>query len=720
MRSILSCICIALALTGCGDDQDTSQATSTASAGGAPSSPPSIVRNGAAAGFVVRTLSSATSTSIRTTSITPPSSAAVSSVAPTSAVSAISANSATLSTSAGGLNSSGNGASATQAPAASAAQVSGTLSKAPPVASGTTTSPSSASQSSGQATSSKTSGSTGTATPTVAASAPSAAIAAPTNSSSVSAATAPSAPAAGSAAQTSGSAAQTSGSAAQTSDSPSQTLTPTAAGTGWKTMSLVDLVTSSKANCTVQSSTLIACAGPLQVTALTNTTVDGAGVEIQFSDPTTGNSGITLTSANGAVLTNFKISWLGGGVRDAIVPGVNRLQSLGNVVACSNNQSGGVIALDLALNGTQPLYALSVWDNVKGWPWYQSASGDPEIYFPTNTTAQFSNGRSGCLPSLATFVGSRVLVRHTVTNHAFHCLGCQNITVQNVTIFSSPDMGFVFENGGSNISLINNVIAPRCSPNCALAEPSLIADAAHFADVSGNILLENNDFGWQGDDGLNVTGLLEPANLAQTQSGTGRWLQVGAGWQSRLWSMTVGSSLSLFDAGLASLGTVNILAVDPASGLIEVSSLPPSTTNFIIARTDGIPKNVVIRGNQFHDSRARGILIGGSNALISNNLIERVTMEAILVDADTGPWYEGPGAQNVTIQDNTIASVNRFPATAYPDAISAGISIPVGFSGSVGTPIQGIVVQSNSVTSVYTNPNALVSMGLGALGTILQ
>jgi len=79
------------------------------------------------------------------------------------------------------------------------------------------------------------------------------------------------------------------------------------------------------------------------------------------------------------------------------------------------------------------------------------------------------------------------------------------------------------------------------------------------------------------------------------------------------------------------------VAVNPATGMIELSSLPADITDFIVARTDGIPKNVVIRNNHFHNNRARGILLGGSNALIENNRIERVTMEGILVPADTGP-----------------------------------------------------------------------------------
>ena len=265
----------------------------------------------------------------------------------------------------------------------------------------------------------------------------------------------------------------------------------------------------------------------------------------------------------------------------------------------------------------------------------------------------------------------------------------------------------------------SNTIAPRCTPNCTAAEPSLTADAAHFADLAGSILLDSNNFGWQGDDDLNITGLVAPAVPAQNQSGSG-WLQVSASLESRLWTMTVGGSVSLYDAGLNALGVSKVLAVNPRAGLVQLSSLPANTSNFVIARTAGIPQNVVIRNNQFHDNRARGILMGGSNALVVNNQIERVTMEAVLVTADDSYWYEGPGAQNVTIENNTIVSVNRFPASNLPDAISAGTSVPTTYSGSIGTPIQNLIVQGNSFTSLYTNPNTPVSIGSGASGTNSQ
>jgi hypothetical protein len=464
----------------------------------------------------------------------------------------------------------------------------------------------------------------------------------------------------------------------------------------------------------------VTCAGTLQINGLTKTYVRGEGVEIQFTNPQQGHGGVVLTNANNVVLSNFKISWLSGGARDPVVPGAQRIQSFGNVAACANDAVGGVLTLDLPLEGVQALGSVSVWSDTMGWPWYPEASNNYEIYFPTGATTKFSAGQSNCLPQLAGFVGQRVLLRHIVcSNHAFHCLGCNNVTVEQVRVISAPGMAFVFESGGFGISLIGDVVAPRCAPNCALPEPSTTADAAHFADLAGNILLENNDFGWQGDDGLNVTGLLVPANADLSASAGEPWLNVKAAWQGRLYDMAVGRKLALYDAGLSSLGEVEILAVAPSAGRIQVSSLPENVTNFIVARVDGIPKNVVVRKNQFHDNRARGILMGGSDALIEDNRIERVTMEAILVPADTGPWYEGPGAQHVTIESNTISNVNRYPAAAYPAAVSAGVSIAPGYLGVIGSPIQDIVVEGNSFTNVYTNANIPVGIGKGVSGMLI-
>jgi hypothetical protein len=484
----------------------------------------------------------------------------------------------------------------------------------------------------------------------------------------------------------------------------------------WASIDFLDLVRTSRSDCVIKSGNLVRCAAPLKINALEKTLVRGHGTMVEFLDSHAGKGGVVLSSAADVVLSDIQIGWLGGGARDALIPGAQRIQSFGNVVACGNSEPGGVLSLDLALQGMQPLGSVSVWDDTLGWPWYRSAPDKFEVHLPKNTLSRFSAGRSDCVPRLTNLVGRRVLVRHIVsTNPAFLCWGCRNVAVEKVRVTSAPGMAFVFGNGGSFLTLRDDVVAPKCSPHCLHPEPSVTADASHFSGVGSNIVLEGNDFGWQGDDGVNITGLLIPARAEPDTSA--RWILVDEQWRGRLSSFAAGNGILVFDRGLSALGNAEVLAVAPSEGRVRVSQLPVNESELIIARADMIPTNIVVRNNHFHDNRARGILMGGSNALIENNEIDRVTMEAILIPADTGPWYEGPGATHVEIKGNRIADVNRFPAGLdYPSAISAGASIDKGYIGAVGTPIRDIVVEGNSFKNIYSNSDVPMFFGRGVQG----
>jgi hypothetical protein len=60
-------------------------------------------------------------------------------------------------------------------------------------------------------------------------------------------------------------------------------------------------------------------------------------------------------NATNVLLSDVEIGWLGGGARDPILPGVQRLQSFGAVGACARRDAGGVLALDFPL---QTIYRL--------------------------------------------------------------------------------------------------------------------------------------------------------------------------------------------------------------------------------------------------------------------------------------------------------------------------------------------------------------------------
>jgi len=485
----------------------------------------------------------------------------------------------------------------------------------------------------------------------------------------------------------------------------------------WSEITFLDLAKQMRADCTSDTPQLLRCTGPIQIVGLTKTSILGKGIRVRFLDSHAGKGGISLVNVSDVRIANLEIGWQSGGVRDPLIPGVQRLQSFGTVKPCGSQEIGGALILDVPLDGSIPVDTISVWDDSLGWPWYPSSPDVFEVNLTNDSQITFSGGRSGCIPQLAKLVSRRVLVRHLYTTHAFACENCKDVIVEKLRVTSAPGMGFVFERGSSNIILRDNVIAPRCAPHCQSPEPSIFADGAHFAGGKGNILIEGNDFGWNGDDSVNITGLLLPARVGPVPGRDGLWLTVDNKWWSgRSWQLTLGSRITIFDRSFLQLGQANIVAIEPTMHQLQVSPLPPNATDILIVCSDDVPKNVIIRNNHFHDHRARGILIGASDSLIENNAIERVTMAAILVPADDGQNYEGPGAENVIIRNNHFAAVNRHPNLPdYPSAISAGVISDPLHKGQLGNPIQHIVVQRNTFSDVYTNANLPISFGKGVL-----
>src|ERR1700759_2892559 len=106
-----------------------------------------------------------------------------------------------------------------------------------------------------------------------------------------------------------------------------------------------------------------------------------------------------------------------------------------------------------------PLGAVTVWDGARGWPCSPNSPNTSEVDLPAGTTATFNSGRSNCIYLLAPLTGQRVLVRHIImASHALHCLNCKNVIIAGVKVTSAPGMAFVFENGGSNLTLRNNTV----------------------------------------------------------------------------------------------------------------------------------------------------------------------------------------------------------------------------------------------------------------------
>jgi hypothetical protein len=474
--------------------------------------------------------------------------------------------------------------------------------------------------------------------------------------------------------------------------------------------------------CTKSADKRIICSGALRADNLRNVTVYGAGLQLRFTDPGVGKGGLVLTGASNVVIKNLNIGWLDVPPGESLPRQENKIHSMGSVVAC-NGDKGGALDLENSFGGEASVTGVFVWDDRLGWPWESRWSGKTvERYFPPfpkGAAMEFKKGRGPCIDKLQALAGMRVLISHHVYSaNAVQCFQCERIAVENVTIHSAPGMGFYFANGGRGFLLRDIGIRPSCAPTCQKAQPSVSADAIHFSAVGGGIVIEGSNIGWQGDDSVNITGLLALGRPEKSKSDSGEgWLQIDQRSKVWFWLFRVEAEVLLFDLGLREYGSAKVLELDKEKLRVRLSTIPREVAELVITAADRVPRDVIVRNNTFHDHRGRAVMMGASNAVIEGNRIERLTMAAIMLPADTALFFEGPGAKNVRIVGNTISKVNaRLYRPEYPAAISAAFHPSSEYKGPLGTPISDITIENNTFSDVFSNAANPVSLGQGVRG----
>jgi Right handed beta helix region len=188
------------------------------------------------------------------------------------------------------------------------------------------------------------------------------------------------------------------------------------------------------------------------------------------------------------------------------------------------------------------------------------------------------------------------------------------------------------------------------------------ADTVHIADNTGDIIIEDSTFGYQGDDGINIHGAVgtferEADNSLHWTAG-GESSYAPYGWISNT------DTLGFFNGTFGFLGTTSLQSrSNPKIGLSLnlKDSAPKGTTQ--LADLSRVSARFIIRNNTFLFNRARGLLLQSSHGLVENNSFTGQIMHGIIVGAGSS---EGPGVQNVVFRGNRFSNVGSFPTTAFP------------------------------------------------------
>ncbi|MCW2119040.1 hypothetical protein M2326_001343 [Flavobacterium sp. 7A] len=247
---------------------------------------------------------------------------------------------------------------------------------------------------------------------------------------------------------------------------------------------------------------------------------------------------------------------------------------------------------------------------------------------------------------------------------AFQTMNSQNILFEGITIHHALGMGFLFERS-------EEIVISKCG---IFVRPgsdrvvSTIADATHFSNCKGNILIENCKFQHMLDDGTNVHGTYVEVNKIVDSKTVvvelKHFEQLGfefAGIGDEMWFIQQPSPERVAVNKVAKVLTIN----DRFIQITFENNLPSN-----LKQGDNIENKTwnpvfTMRGCTINDHRARNVIIKTPLKIIIENNNFSSMMSAIQLRGDNYYWFESGAVEDVTIRNN------HFVHCAYGGAESA-------------------------------------------------
>lgn len=231
----------------------------------------------------------------------------------------------------------------------------------------------------------------------------------------------------------------------------------------------------------------------------------------------------------------------------------------------------------------------------------------------------------------------------------------RNIKIDNTTIFHCGGMGIVAQRS-RDITLDYIRVTPG---NGRVV--SATADATHFANCSGNIIMTNCLFENQLDDATNIHGIY--VQVVKQVSPNTLLVALRHPQQSGFDFIKPGMVMELVHSNnLVNYGQAVVKSAERINKtytqVVFKSPLPAELApKDVMAGTADTPfvriQHCMIRGN-----RARGILLGSRGKILITENIFHNAGAAILFEGDAMHWFEQAGVKNVSITGNTFDNCN--------------------------------------------------------------
>lgn len=256
-----------------------------------------------------------------------------------------------------------------------------------------------------------------------------------------------------------------------------------------------------------------------------------------------------------------------------------------------------------------------------------------------------------------------------VAGCAVTATGSTNLVYDGITIYQAGTMAFHEHGGGGNTRIVNCKVTRRPGTDRLLSSN---ADGFHCKNMRKGPTVENSTFEYMQDDGINIHGML--GRVRGDADGT--TLTLLPRYES---GILAGDTLEFFDPethrskGRAAVSEVTDLSrIDPAE-LKRYGALSGTAKSVVLTSpvrlSDGdryinhsaSGSGFTIRNNRFGPLRYRGMLIRTSNGVIENNTVRDTGNGGIYFESSFGPESEGPYADNVRVENNTLLDIGAFP-----------------------------------------------------------
>ncbi|CAM4109233.1 right-handed parallel beta-helix repeat-containing protein [Zobellia nedashkovskayae] len=256
-------------------------------------------------------------------------------------------------------------------------------------------------------------------------------------------------------------------------------------------------------------------------------------------------------------------------------------------------------------------------------------------------------------PTVGSILNSKGDHDHNRYAPAFQITSSKNIHLEDITIHHALGMGFLFERT-ENIIINNCGIYVREGSDRVV---STIADATHFANCKGDILIENSTFKHMLDDGTNVHGTYVVVNKILDKHtlrvSLQHFEQMGfefAASDDQVWFIQQPSPKRASENVVDHVSIVN----DKYSDITFKNELPDNLAQGDILENKTWNPTFTMRGCTIKDHRARNIVLKTPlKTIIENNEFSSM-MSSIFFRGETYFWFESGAVEDVLIQNNNF------------------------------------------------------------------